>query len=332
MQKEFAVYAIGSALVDIEFVVNDKFLQNNNIKKGVMSIVDNNTLDELINKLNTEADFVKKSCGGSACNSVVAINNFGGKTFYTSKVADDEFGHFFVQDLKDIGVDFKDAIFDKGVTGKCLVMITKDANRTMNTFLGINENLCLQDLDTHSLTNSKWLYVEGYLATNKKREEVGIEAMAIAKKAQLKTAISLSDPLVVKIFNQQIKNIIGDKVDLLFCNKEEAFSFSNKKNMKDVVYELTKYAKTFAITLDANGCLIYDGKNEFIIPAIKTKAIDTNGAGDMFAGAFLYAINNSLNYYDAAKFANTSASIVVSKFGPRIDKNQYIKIKKDFNI
>lgn len=332
MQKEFAVYAIGSALVDIEFVVDDKFLQNNNIKKGVMSIVDNNTLDELINKLNTEADFVKKSCGGSACNSIVAMSNFGVKTFYTGKVANDEFGKFFLQDLKNKNISFKAKILDKGITGKCLVMITKDAQRTMNTFLGINENLCLDDLDINSLNNSKWLYVEGYLATDNNRVKVGVEAMNIAKKAEVKTSINLSDPFVAKTFTQQMKEMIGTGVDLIFCNIDEALSFSNKKNIKDASNELKKYTKTFAITLGSKGCLIYDGKTEFIIPAIKVKAIDTNGAGDMFAGAFLYAINNSFNYYDAAKFANTAAAIVVSKFGPRIDKNQYIQIKKECNI
>lgn len=327
MQKKYSVYAIGAALVDIEFVIDDEFLQKNSIKKGIMSIVENDILDKLLTKVAKEGKFAKKSCGGSACNSAIAISNFGKKTFYTGKVADDELGHFFLQDLQNEGISFKETQLDKGITGKCLVMITKDAQRTMNTFLGINANLSLGDLDINALNNSHWLYLEGYLATDDNRTALAIEVIKKAKKALVKTAISLSDPFVAEIFNKQIKDIINGKVDLIFCNEEEALAFTQKDNIKDGVSELKKYAKTFAITLAERGCLVYDGITEFIIPAKKVKAIDTNGAGDMFAGAFLYAINNNYSYYDAAKFANIAAASVVSKFGARVAKSEYEKIK-----
>ena len=211
-------------------------------------------------------------------------------------------------------------------------MITDDAERTMNTYLGVNIDLTSRDVDTQLLANAKWLYVEGYLVTDSQRTQVAVEAMSFAKQHGVKTSLSLSDPFVVQIFSQQLKAVIGGGMDLLFCNEEEAINFTSSSTIEQAVEALKDYAKSFVITRGAEGSLIYDGNKSIFVDGVKTKAINTNGAGDMFAGAFLYAISVGRDYVLAAQFANAAAALVVSQFGPRIETSAYAILKQQFNV
>jgi sugar/nucleoside kinase (ribokinase family) len=326
------VYGIGAALVDIEYKVDDNFLQQNQVDKGLMTLVDEDRQYQLIANLQSHSQLVKRSCGGSACNTVVATSGFGAKAFYAGKVASDEEGVFFIKDLNAAGVDFHKVGHASGVTGKCLVMITDDAERTMNTYLGVNIDLTSRDVDTQLLANAKWLYVEGYLVTDSQRTQVAVEAMSFAKQHGVKTSLSLSDPFVVQIFSQQLKAVIGGGMDLLFCNEEEAINFTSSSTIEQAVEALKDYAKSFVITRGAEGSLVYDGNKSIFVDGVKTKAINTNGAGDMFAGAFLYAISVGRDYVLAAQFANAAAAFVVSQFGPRIETSAYAILKQQFNV
>ena len=156
---KYNIYGIGAAIVDTEVVVNDSFLNENEISKGLMTLVDEGRQKYLIDSLTTQSIPVKRSCGGSACNSVVAASRFGSSAFFSGKVADDEDGVFFVKDLKHSGVDFHQVDPSNGVTGKCLVMVTPDAERTMNTNLGASLELSYREIDETALANSDWLYV-----------------------------------------------------------------------------------------------------------------------------------------------------------------------------
>jgi len=330
--KKYQIYGIGAALVDTEVVVTDAFLSAHKIDKGLMTLVDEERQFHLLSALDSHSFHVKRSCGGSACNSIVAASSFGSKTFYSGKVADDDDGKFFVDDLQAVGVDFQNAEASSGVTGKCLVMVTDDAERTMNTFLGANLDLTFNEVDETALINSDWLYLEGYLVTDDTRTDVAVKAMECAKANQVKTSLSLSDPFVVQVFEDNLRKLIGDGVDLLFCNSDEARSFTKTHNTEDAAVLLKKYAKTFVITRGAGGSLSYDGTDLVQTPGVTANAVDTNGAGDMFAGAFLYAINAGHSYAWAAKFANEASARVVSQFGPRIDSLEYKQIKHLFNI
>ncbi|MDC0085373.1 adenosine kinase [Oceanospirillaceae bacterium] len=330
--KKYQIYGIGAALVDTEFVVTDAFLSTHKIDKGLMTLVDEERQFHLIKALNSHSHNVERSCGGSACNSIVAASSFGSKTFYSGKVADDDDGRFFVKDLQATGVEFHNEEARSGVTGKCLVMVTDDAERTMNTFLGANLGLTSNEVDELALINSDWLYLEGYLATDDSRTAVAVKAIECAKANLVKTSISLSDPFVVQVFGDNLNKVIGDCVDLLFCNSDEARSFTKTHNTEAAAEQLKKYAKTFVITCGAGGSLSYDGIDLIQTPGVVANAVDTNGAGDMFAGAFLYAINSGHSYGWAAKFANAASSIVVSQFGPRIGKIEYDQLKQQFNI
>jgi len=330
--KTYDVYGIGAALVDIEYKVDENFLQQNQVDKGLMTLVDEDRQYQLIANLGSHSQFVKRSCGGSACNTVVATSGFGAKAFYAGKVASDEEGTFFIKDLNAVGVDFHEVGRASGITGKCLVMITEDAERTMNTYLGVNVDLASSDVDTRVLANSEWLYIEGYLVTDSQRTRVAVEAMSFAKQHGVKTSLSLSDPFVVQIFSQQLNSVIGDGVDLLFCNEEEAINFTSSGTIEQAGEALKECAKSFVITRGAEGSMVYDGVQTTCVPGVKAKAINTNGAGDMFAGAFLYAISIGRDYVFAAQFANAAAALVVSQFGPRIDTPEYAKLKQQFSI
>jgi sugar/nucleoside kinase (ribokinase family) len=328
--KKYQIYGVGAALVDTEVLVTDDFLRVNNLDKGVMTLVDEDRQFYLIDTLNSYQ--VKRSCGGSACNTIVAASCLGSKTFYSGKVANDDDGKFFVEDLQATGVDFHDTEASAGVTGKCLVMVTDDAERTMNTFLGASLDLTSNEIDELALIESEWLYLEGYLVTDDARTDVAVKAMECAKASQVKTSLSLSDPFVVKVFADNLLKVIGDGVDLLFCNSDEAKSFTNTHSTEAAAEQLKKYAKTFVITCGAGGSLSYDGTDLVQTPGVTANVVDTNGAGDMFAGAFLYAINTGYSYALAAKIANEAAARVVSQFGPRIDSLDYKQIKHLFNI
>ena len=328
----YDIYGIGAALVDTEVEVSDKFLSDAKIDKGVMTLVDEPRQKELLQALSSEDLTLIKKCGGSVCNSVVAASSLGSKAFFSGKVADDADGELYVSDLNKAGVDFHSAGQDPGTTGKCLVMVTQDAERTMNTFLGSSETLSAKEIDQESLKNSEWFYVEGYLVTDEARAKATREAVEFAKEHGVKIAISLSDPFVVDVFGDALRDVMGGGVDLVFCNKDEALSFTGSDDLDSAIETLKLITKSFAITDGAKGAITFDGEAVFRSEGVPAKAIDTNGAGDMFAGAFLYAITSGKNYDWAAKLANDCASRVVARFGPRLDLEEFDAIKAKFGL
>ncbi len=329
---KYNIYGIGGALVDTEVEVSDKFLAHAKIDKGVMTLVDESRQRELLDALSSEDLTLVKKCGGSVCNSVVAASSLGSKVFFSGKVADDADGELYVSDLNRAGVDFHSSGQDPGTTGKCLVMVTKDAERTMNTFLGASDTLSSKEIDKGALKNSEWFYVEGYLVTDEERTVVTKEAVEFAKEQGVKIAISLSDPFVVDAFGDSLREVMGNGVDLVFCNKDEALAFTGSDDVDSAIEKLKMITKSFAITDGANGAITFDGESVTRSESVPAKAIDTNGAGDMFAGAFLYAITSDKGYDWAAKLANDCASRVVAKFGPRLDLEEFDAIKAKFRI
>ena len=331
MKKKYDVYGIGNALVDLEFKVDHQFLYDHKVSKGVMTLVDEATQFRLINAIN-EDDLVRKS-GGSAANSIIAVSQFGGKSFYSCKVANDEYGDFYLSDMNEAGVDtnLDNAAREAGVTGKCLVMITNDADRTMNTFLGITTGLSVNEIDEHAIKESKYVYLEGYLVAS----DSGVEAMKLGKKIaeenDVLTSITLSDPSIVQAFKPRFEDVVGASVDLLFCNEDEAMAFTGKDNLEEARQALKKEAHKFVITLGKNGAMIWDGDTFIDIEPYAVKAIDTNGAGDMYAGAFLYGITNGMTCAGAGKLASLAGSKVVSQYGPRLKWHETQAILKSLH-
>ena len=266
--KKYQIYGIGAALVDTEVVVPDEFLQNNGIEKGVMTLVDEPRQAELLNVFSADKHHLMKKSGGSACNTVIAAANFGARTFFSGKVAADDDGEHFVGDLADSGVSFHTAPPEAGVTGKCLVMVTDDAERTMNTYLGASEQLTRREIDEAALLESEWLYIEGYLLTDDARAALIKDVVANAKESGVKVALSLSDPFVAQIFGDNLRSVIGDGVDLVFCNKDEALAFTKTETVDDACEALKQSAKTFAVTDGAQGAIVFDGKDTVSVPGV----------------------------------------------------------------
>ncbi|MDN3638370.1 adenosine kinase [Simiduia curdlanivorans] len=322
----FDIYGIGAALVDTEIQASDQQLQDWGIEKGVMTLVDEARQNELLAAMGEHLLGAARASGGSAANTIIGASYLGAACAYACRVADDDNGHFYLRDMKDAGVHIPQGAntqLPEGVSGKCLVIITPDAERTMNTFLGASEKLSTEDIDIEALKQARYVYIEGYLVTSETGRPAAIHARQTAEQAGVKTALSLSDPAMVKFFRAGLADMIGEKVDLLFCNLEEALGFTETNTIAAATQALKQYARAFAITLGAEGALLFDGEKDIKVAGHPAKAIDTNGAGDMFAGAFLFGLSQNWSFEKAGDLANKAAAQVVSQYGPRLTASQY---------
>jgi len=326
---KYDVYGIGNAIVDIVTEVDADFFERNNVEKGVMTLVDEKRQRELMKAIDMKRS--RMSGGGSAGNTVVAINQLGGKSYYACLVANDELGSFFLKDLERNGVQ-TNLTFENcpaGHTGRCLVMTSPDAQRTMNTFLGISSFLSPAQLNEDAIRNSSYLYLEGYLVSSPRGLEAMLAAKKIAEQNHVPVALTFSDPSMTKYFSKQMEEVVGASVDLLFCNEEEAMIFTGTDFLSDAREKLRGAAKRFAITLGANGAMIFDGDTYIEIEPYKVRAVDTNGAGDMFSGAFLYGITHQHSHAEAGKLASLASSRVVEQWGPRLQPADVKRVLAD---
>lgn len=331
--KRIDVIGIGNALVDQEFEVSDEFLQQHQLEKGMMALIEEADQNRLISELSKLGELKKQCGGGSAANSLVALAQFGGNAFYCCKVADDEAGAFYRQDLEQVGIQTNLAEQkNPGTTGRCLVMVTPDAERTMRTHLGITADLSSAELDNAAIAAADYLYIEGYLITSDIARGAIAEAKQVARENDTKLVMTCSDPAMVKYFADGIEEILDGGVDLMFCNGEEATLLSGETDPEAAAKVLLKKAKTVAITLGKDGALIATEERQIHVPGVSVKAVDTNGAGDMFAGAMLYGITQGMSLADAGYLASHAAAELVTEFGARLSKErQQQLIQRLFN-
>ncbi|PSP18701.1 MAG: adenosine kinase [Cyanobacteria bacterium QS_8_64_29] len=322
MTKTYNVCGLGNALTDIEFEVLPETLQELGIDKGVMTLIEQEHQNAILERLRDRP--CKQSCGGSAANTVTAIAQFGGKCFYSCKVANDETGQAYYQDLVRRGIDTNLQHHDPepGETGKCLVLVTPDADRTMNTYLGITTEFSERELVPEAITNAEYLYIEGYLFGDEKGKQAAIKARDIAREAGSKVAVSLSDLNMVKFCKQAFLDLIGSGIELIFANEDEALQMAETDDIDEAVAHFKQLASSFAITRGAKGVIVYDGQTATAVDSVKVDAIDTVGAGDMFAGAFLYGITHGMSHADAGRFATRAAARLVTSLGPRLDERE----------
>ncbi|MCB1700205.1 MAG: adenosine kinase [Pseudomonadales bacterium] len=329
--KKYVAYGIGAALVDTEIKVQDADLAQMNVDKGMMTLVDQARQAELLAHLRGHLVKASHASGGSAGNSMIATALFGGPTFMSCKVAADEDGDIYLADLEAAGVDHcHNGERAVGTTGKCLVLITPDAERSMNTYLGISESLSIAELDADAIAASEYLYIEGYQVTSPSGLAAAVRAREIAEEAGVKTALSFSDPGMVEFFREGMASIVGNGLDLVFCNEAEALQWSDTDNLEVAIERLKRVASRFVITRGAQGAITFDGKEQVDIPPHRVQAVDTNGAGDMFAGAFLYAISRGEDFATAGRFASLAAGRIVANYGPRLPAADYRALRAEF--
>ncbi len=315
---KYNVYGLGNALVDIECALSVEALAAMGMDKGVMTLLDEAVQNSAIAQLKDYK--AKRSCGGSAANTIIAISQLGGKTFYGCKVADDEYGQFYTQDLVDCGVDtnLTSHAPAAGITGKCLVLVTPDADRTMGTFLGISSQLSEADLNPDAIADAEYTYIEGFLVSGENSQQAAIKASQLARAAGRKVAMSLSDFNMVKFFKSGLLEMIGDGVDMLFANESEALLMADTDDFAAAIEHTKTLAKAFAITRGPQGSIIFDGEQVLEIAPYPVDAIDTVGAGDMYAGGLLYGITNGLTWPQAGQLGSMASAKLVTAYGARM--------------
>ena len=321
------IYGIGNALLDMEFHVSDEVLDALEIEKGLMTLIDHERHHLLLEHL--QAIDHLTAPGGSVANSIVLTSQLGVTSFMACRVADDAAGGQYVKSLQDAGVEhrFTGDTKPQGTTGKCLALITPDAERSMHSYLGISAEFCVDDLDIEKLKAAKILYIEGYLVASKVSMQAVRKAQAIAKEHGVKVALSLSDVNMVKFFKAELDEILQTGVDILFANNPEVELYTACEHLPDQQQALLPLAEQVIITHGAKGSAVCTQAERFMAEAIPVTVVDTLGAGDAFAGAYLAACAHGKSMREAATCANYVAGCMVSQNGPRFSTDDITAIK-----
>jgi len=309
------VYGVGNALVDIQVRVDDEFLARQRLAKGHMTLVDAARQAEVLRSLEGKAQ--ARSSGGSAANTVVGVAELGGKAGYCGRVGRDALGEFYRRDLEAVGVGFDGGI-DREPTGTSLVLITPDAQRTMLTSLGASSLLDAPDVSSASLERCKYVYVEGYLLPGEHTRRAALRAIERAKSTGAKIALSVSDPFVVAGAGGLLWELIQGPVDLVFCNEMEAAALAGTEDMVECARLLHRHAASVALTLGAKGSILMHDGVLHPVEGVPVTAVDTTGAGDMYAAGILYGLTNGLSWPEAGRLASHAAARVVSTLGARL--------------
>ncbi len=311
------VFGVGNALVDIQATVEDSVLGQLNVDKGVMTLVDDTRQRKVLDQLDGRP--LNRCAGGSAANTVVAVAELGGKSAFVGKIGNDEVGKFFLEDMQQLGIEMAVEPADDP-TGTCAVLITEDAQRTMLTNLGASTTLTEHDIDEEVIKRCKYIYVEGYLFTGENTKAAAYRAMDLAQKHGIKIAFTTSDPFLINMMRDEIWELITGPVDLLFCNEEEAKSLTGESDPIDCAKMIHDHAENVALTLGEKGSIIMHGGETFPIEGVSVKAVDSTGAGDMYAGALLYGITNGMSWRQAGHLASEASARIVAQMGARMER------------
>jgi sugar/nucleoside kinase (ribokinase family) len=314
----FDVYGVGNALVDIQARVSDELIRSHHLDKGIMTLVEEDQQQKLLAQLNGSP--LNRCAGGSAANTIVGIADFGGRAAYCGKVSRDDIGTFFLQDMQQLGVsiDIEPAV--SGDTGTCAVLITPDAQRTMLTHLGVSVTLSADDVQEEKIRASKYVYIEGYLLSGESTKAAAYRAMELAQKHDVRIALTASDPFLVNMLRDEIWQLVEGPVDLFFCNEQEAKSLTGLDDVIQCAHEIHRHARNVALTLGPKGSLLMHNGEAIPIEAAQVEAIDTTGAGDMYAAGVLYGITNSLTWRQAGHLASQAAGRIVAQLGARLKR------------
>ena len=314
--KKFDVYGVCNPLVDLLSHVPDSFLKKLGIQKNIMHLVTLEQQQELLFALAEEQISVEIAAGGSGANSMIGISQLGGTSAFSGKIGRDEHGKLYREKLEDLGVsDF--LAEGEGATGSSLILVSEDGARTMNTFLGMSQELMNPDIDPDIIQSSKYLYLTGYLWDTESQKKAVLNALDEAKKREIKVALSLSDPFCVTRHKEDFINLLKGYASMVFCNQEEAFTLLDTKITQKAVETLSDWTETVALTIGAYGALIsHQGETCYIDP-LPVRVEDTTGAGDAFAAGFLYGMTHNMSPLNSGRIGTTLAAAVIGQTGPR---------------
>jgi sugar/nucleoside kinase (ribokinase family) len=314
--KQFQVVGIGNAMVDVLAPADEAFLDANGIGKGIMQLIDMQRAVDLYGRIGP----AKEISGGSAANTIAGVAHLGGRTAYIGKVKDDQLGAIFAHDMRAQGAVYETALAPKShaaETGRCIVLVTPDGERSMNTYLGVTEFLTPADIDADQMAQAEWIYLEGYRFDGPESHEAFARAIAGCKGAGGRVSITLSDAFCVGRHRDAFRRMIVEDVDLLFANRAEILSMYQTDDYDAALIAASRDVGIVACTDGAAGAHVLTGGQHWHVPAVPTQIVDATGAGDLFAGAFLWGITNGHDLPAAARMGNIAASEVISHIGAR---------------
>ena len=318
MAKRLDVYGIGNALMDLQVQITEQEFDKLQLTKGAMQLVDVNTQEKLLQRFCTQP--IHQASGGSAANSLIAIGQLGGQGSYACLVGQDRFGEFYLEEMSSLGISLHNAPIVGQPTGTCLILITPDAERTLNTALGATSLFAPEHVSEEQIESAEWLYIEGYLLSSERGTEAALRAAMAAKRCGTKVALTFSDTFIVNVFRNNLEQVL-QYTDLAFANYHEALAFAQSTDEEQGFRALQDAVPNAIMTLSERGAWAHFAGETFFAEPFKVKPIDNTGAGDMFAGAFLYGITHGKSPQVAAKLACFLASRVVSQLGPRLIQN-----------
>ncbi|MCY3413350.1 MAG: adenosine kinase [Candidatus Heimdallarchaeota archaeon] len=315
MDKIYDVYGIGNPLIDLLAKIEDNVLEKLKMHKGTMHLIDLDRRKEILE----EVSLIAYIPGGSCANTIQAAADFGLKVIYSGSIADDEFGRKFEHGMKEGGV-ITDLKFNSLPTGSSTILISPDAERTQNTYLGACQQYNINDIDEEKIAASEWLYFTGYMWDTNSQKEALTKAIEVAKNNDTKIVFDVADPFAVSRSKEDFVKIMKDGVYFVLANFEEAKMFTGKDSIPDMIEELRSYNIQMGVIKDGgNGSVIFDRENSYKIPIFKVNAVDTTGAGDMYAAGILYGLVKGYDLERTGRIASYVAAKVVEGIGARLE-------------
>ena len=317
-KKTYDVVAIGNAIVDVLAFADDAFIEAQHMRKGAMQLIDANDAERLYQAMGQATEV----SGGSAANTLAGMADLGSKTAFIGKVHTDDLGRIFRHDMNAIGVEFTTPEATNGVpTARCLIVVTPDGQRTMNTYLGAAGEIHTDDVDTALISNAQIFYGEGYMWDLDVTKTALRHAFATAKQAGTKIAFTLSDVFCVERSREDYLAMIKNDFDILFCNSDEAAALYPGKDFDEILKTLQGQCEVIAITCGSKGSIILTPKERIDVDAIRVHTVvDTTGAGDLYAAGFLYGHTRGLPLAECGRLGSACASDIITHLGARAQK------------
>jgi sugar/nucleoside kinase (ribokinase family) len=315
MSGDLDVIGIGNALVDVLSQESEEFVKRQGLAKGTMSLVDEPRARQLYEAMGPGIEV----SGGSAANTMVGVASFGGRAHYVGKVRDDQLGEVFAHDLRSVGVGFTTPAVTSGPpTGRCLVVVTPDAQRTLNTYLGAAVHLGPADIDTRLVTRGRILYLEGYLFDPPAAQQAFRVAAGSAHAAGRKVALTLSDPFCVDRHRAAFLDLVEHHVDILFANEAELLSLYQVRDFDEAVQRVRHHCEVAALTRSERGSVVVIGDQTHVVAAQPVASVvDTTGAGDLYAAGFLFGLSRGMGPAACGRLGSLAAAEVISHVGAR---------------
>ncbi len=317
-EARYDVIGIGSAIVDILSRTDDEFIDANGMVKGTMALVSAEESSALYERMGRAVEM----SGGSAANTMAGIASLGGTPAFIGKVGNDKLGEIFRHDIKAVGVEYHGGEDRpaKLPTATCLILVTPDGQRTMNTYLGACTELSPTDIDEARIADSRVTYIEGYQWDTPRAKQAIRKACQAAKGADRHVALSLSDPFVVDRHREELFRLIREDVDILFGNEEEIFQLYQANDVETAIERLRAANVLACMTRGAKGAVVFDGDATVTVPAMEVEeVVDTTGAGDLFAAGFLYGYTHGRDLEGCAKLGVMAAAQIIAQMGARAE-------------